>query len=73
LKTLLDILTNGKKLREIIEQFAIPPDMPRWKELLIKEDRWLELDGKNPRFLIIDGDHAFLRQSKKAWYPDEIK
>jgi DNA-binding PadR family transcriptional regulator len=75
LKMLLmdNILTNGKKLREIIEEFEVPPDMPSWKQLLIKEDRWLELDGKNPRFLIIDGDHAFLRQSKKAWYPDEIK
>jgi hypothetical protein len=68
---LANILPGNGTLRKIIEDFVPPQDMPGWKQLLIKEDQWL--DDKNPRFLIIDGDHAFLRQSKKAWYPDEIK
>jgi hypothetical protein len=68
---LANILPGNGTLLKIIEGFVPPQDMPGWKQLLIKEDKWL--DDKNPRFLIIDGDHAFLRQSKKAWYPDEIK
>lgn len=69
LKPLLLRLCNGETLHEVIDSFVAPADMPTWKRALIKESHWMD---KNYPFLIIDNTHAFLRQTKKAWYPEEI-
>jgi hypothetical protein len=67
---LLDLLSTGKTICQIIDDFKIPADMPKWKQLLIQNKSWLDT---NYSYLIIDGEHAFLRENKKSWYPIEIK